>query len=325
VKNFWSGKRVLVTGFEGFIGSNLSKRILQYGAEVIGIDIRTRRKDTVFSKQDYKNLAIIEGDVADLKLVRSVIKKRKIQVIFHLAAEAIVNRSLRNPINTFSSNIQGTWNILEAARQSREIEAIICASSDKAYGSHRALPYTEKTPLVGVHPYDVSKSCADLIAQAYAHTYQVPVAITRCGNVFGPGDFNFSRIFPDAIRSAISGKKLLIRSDGKFTRDYIYVDDVVNGYMLLARRLRKQRLSGEAFNLSNESPVTVLGLLRIINKVIQKKLSFKILNLAKYEIKDQYLDSGKSRRLLGWKPEYPLEKGIALTFAWYRNYYAKRK
>lgn len=323
MSGFWQGKHVLVTGHEGFLGSNLTRQLLSYGAEVTGLDIEVKRKDTILSKEDYQKINNIKGSVADYQLVRKIIVRNRIEIIFHLAAEAIVGRSLKDPLNTFYANIQGTWNILETCRQYGIVKAIVVASSDKAYGSHKVLPYKENAALQGTHPYDASKSCADLLTHTYFHTYGLPVAITRCGNIYGPGDFNFSRIIPDAMRCLCSGKTLLIRSDGKFTRDYVYVDDIVSGYILLAEKLNKLKLGGQAFNLSDENPLSVLQVLKEINKLTKTVLDYKILNTAKYEIKDQYLASGKARKVLGWKPQYSLKEGLEQTIDWYKNYWSK--
>lgn len=321
--NFWKGKRVLVTGHEGFLGSNLTRQLLERGAKIVGLDIKVDRKDTIFTKDEYERCITVKGSVADFSLVKKIIAKYKIETIFHVAAEAIVGRSLKDPLNTFQANIAGTWNILEASRQLGIVESIVVASSDKAYGSHKILPYKEDAPLIGNHPYDVSKSCADLIAYTYYHTYNIPVAVTRCGNIYGPGDFNYSRIIPDAMRCMHYGRTLLIRSDGKFTRDYVYVEDIVNGYLLLAEKLKKLKLAGEAFNISDENPISVLNLLGQLSRLSGKKFNYKILDQARYEIKDQYLASGKARKILGWKPKYTLEQGLERTVAWYNEYYKK--
>ena len=315
---YWKNKKVLITGHEGFLGSNLTKEMLRQGAKVWGLDIVTNRKDTILTKKDLSQIKGVKGNVANFSLVSGIIVDNKIEVIFHLAAEALVERCLRNPLKGFSSNIKGTWSILEAARKSKNIKAVIIASSDKAYGSHKKLPYHEDYSLIGNHPYDVSKSCADLVAYTYYHTYKVPVAITRCGNIFGPGDFNFSRIVPDIMRAIIKDKTLIVRSDGKFTRDYVYVVDIVNGYILLAEKLKKLNLAGEAFNFSAESPISVLEVVKRIYKLANKKADYRVLNKAKYEIKHQYLSSVKARRILGWNPKYSLDRGIKETLAWYK-------
>jgi len=320
-KRFWKNKRVLVTGFEGFLGSNLTKTLIKYGALVTGLDIKVNRKQTIFIPSEYKKIKVIKGDVADFRLVKDIITRKKIDVVFHLAAEAIVEKGYGSPLKAFKSNIFGTWSILEACRQTAgSLEAIIVASSDKAYGENKKLPYKEDFPLNGRHPYDVSKSCADLIALTYAHSYNLPVAITRCGNIYGPGDFNFSRLIPDAIRCAINGKTLLMRSDGSFTRDYIYVDDIVVGYLLLAEKLAKLGLQGEAFNFSDENPQTVKTLVKKICKLTGKKENYRILNKAKFEIPHQYLSSSKARKILNWKPDVGLISGLKQTIFWYEQH-----
>lgn len=322
---FWKNKKVLITGFEGFLGSNLTKAILGMGAKVAGLDIKTFRKETILSQQDYKKIVVYKWSVTNYSLIQDILRKHSINIIFHLAAEAIVSRSHENPLKTFKSNIEGTWNVLEAARSYGGVEAIVVASSDKAYGAHKKLPYREEAPLVANHPYDVSKSCADLIANTYFHTYGLPAAITRCGNIYGPGDFNFSRLIPDAMRCVLSGKTLKIRSDGQFVRDYVYVDDVVAGYIKIAELIKKNSLSGEAFNLSDEKPITVLKLLKEIDELglCGRKLKYKIMNTAKYEIKKQYLSSVKARRTLGWKPKYGIKEGLKKTSDWYFSYFGK--
>lgn len=312
-REFWNNKKVLITGFEGFLGSNLTKVLISSGAKIFGLDIKIRRKQTILNRDDYKKIVVIKGSVVSYKLVKKIIQENKINIIFHLAAEAIVRKCHSQPLRTFSTNIKGTWNVLDVCKNVKNIEAIIVASSDKAYGSYKKLPYIEETPLQGNHPYDVSKSCADLIANTYAHTYHLPVVVTRCGNIFGPGDFNFSRIVPDAIRCAISDRKLLIRSDGLFTRDYVFVDDIVDGYVLLAEKMRKLNLSGKSFNFSYSKPLKVVELVNLIFRTVGKTADYQILNQVKYEIKNQYLSSRKARIELGWKPKFSVLTGLAKT------------
>jgi len=309
---------VLITGFEGFLGSNLTRALIPSGARIIGLDIKTGRKATLLAPDDYRRISVVKGSVANYKLLEKIIRENKINLVFHLAAEAIVGKCHNRPLSAFSANIRGTWNVLEACRNAKNIEAVILASSDKAYGIHEKLPYTEKAPLQGSHPYDVSKSCADLIANTYAHTYGLPVCVTRCGNIYGPGDFNSSRLVPDAVKCALAGKKLLIRSDGLFTRDYVFVEDIVNGYILLAEKMRKLNLAGEAFNFSCENPLTVIELVKMIAKSVGKPVDYKILNQAKYEIKHQYLSSRKARAKLGWKPKFSVLAGLIQTIESYR-------
>jgi len=315
--NFWKDKKVLITGYEGFLGSNMTKKLLDYGAEIYGLDILTHRNETILSNEDFQAITVIEGSVSNFSLVSNIVSDNKIEYIFHLAAKSIVGECLVDPMDAFSTNIEGTWNILEAARRGKNIHGVIIASSDKAYGDQIKLPYKENTCLTGSHPYDVSKSCADLISYTYFNTYTQPISVTRCGNIYGPGDFNFSRIIPDTIRKILSDEELIIRSDGTFTRDYIFVDDVVNAYLLLAQNIQKKNLSGEAFNFSNESPISVLKLVETIYKLFGKAPHYKILNEAGNEIKHQYLLSAKASKILDWHPEYSLEKGLMETIEWY--------
>ncbi len=320
--SFWKNKKVLITGYEGFLGSNLTERLISYRANIVGLDTKVGRKYTILTENDYEKMVVIKGNVANYKLLREVISTYKIEIVFHLAAQAIVGKCFKNPLRTFSSNIRGTWNVLECCRHLSMVKAIVIASSDKAYGSHTKLPYEEGTPLSGEHPYDVSKSCADLIAYTYFRTYGLPVSITRGGNIFGPGDFNFSRIIPDTIRRALSHKKLFIRSDGKFTRDYVYVDDIVGGYILLAEKMQTLNLFGEAFNFSDETPVSVLELVKRILNLMQFDLEPIILNEATNEIRHQYLSAEKARRILRWKPLFSLDEGLQRTIAWHKEFFA---
>jgi len=262
---------------------------------------------------------VIKGSVEDFDLVFDLIRENSIEIIFHLAAKSIVGECMRHPLEAFETNIKGTWTVLEACRQTGCVKTIVVASSDKAYGEHKKLPYREDTPLQGNHPYDVSKSCSDLITQMYHHTFGLPVVITRCGNIFGPGDFNFSRIVPDAIRCAVSGETFLIRSDGKFTRDYIYIEDIIKAYIMLAEKAERLKLFGQAFNFSNEKSISVLKLVKIIYKIVGKKPEYRILYEANHEINHQYLSSSRARKILKWKPEYSLEKALEKTLKWYRD------
>lgn len=318
-KRFWKDTTVLVTGYEGFLGSHLVKALISCGAKVIGLDKKVGRKETILSKDDYSRMTVIKGKVENYRLLKGLLFKYHIEIVFHLAAEAIVGKCQDNPRRTFLSNIKGTWNILEVCRHSKKISAVIIASSDKAYGEHKKLPYKESAELKGRHPYDASKSCADLLAHAYFHSYDLPVVITRCGNIFGPGDFNFSRVIPDALRCVRHKKTFFVRSDGHFVRDYVFVDDIVEGYMLLAENLKKLGLAGEAFNFSANRPLSVLELLDKINQKCFKHsgLKYVILNKAKFEIKRQYLSSEKVRRRLGWRPLYSLDAGLRQTVEWY--------
>jgi CDP-glucose 4,6-dehydratase len=320
MNKFWNQKKVLITGYEGFLGSNLTKKLVELNADIIGLDIKVNRRQTILCERDYRRIKVIKGSVENLDLLRRILEKHNIEIVFHLAAEAIVNKCAEDPVPAFNTNIQGSWNVLEACRTcAHKPGSIVMASSDKAYGSCRSLPYKETTPLAGIHPYDASKSCSDLLAQTYAHTYNLPVVITRCGNIYGPGDFNFSRLIPDALRCIKNQTELLVRSDGKFIRDYVYIDDIVAGYMLLARNLEFSGLAGEAFNFSANCPVSVIELLKKISKVCLKygKLKYRVLNQAHYEIKKQFLSCAKARRLFKWRAKCSLEDGLRKTARWY--------
>ena len=322
-RRFWRNKTVLVTGHEGFLGSWLSKTLIDLNANVIGLDIVKYRPNSVLNCCKSK-VVCIKGNVSDFRLVKKTITRYKPAVIFHLAAEAIVGRANKNPSRTFKSNIEGTWNILEASRNKKFVKAIVAASSDKAYGCHKDLPYREDTtPLKGSHPYDVSKSCADLLCYTYYNTYNVPVCVTRCGNIYGYGDHNLSRLVPDAMRSAIEDLMLVIRSDGKFTRDYIYVEDIVSGYIKLAEAMTDKKIHGEAFNFSNEDPISVIDLVKLINKTAGKEDNYTISNSAKYEIRNQFLSSEKAKKILKWLPRYTLEEGLKKTMNQHRAHFKK--
>lgn len=309
----------MITGYEGFLGSNLTKTLIDSGAKIIGLDIKVRRKETILSRQDFAKIVAIKGSVENFRLLSKLINESRIQTVFHLAARAIVGECLTNPVKAFYTNIEGTWNLLEACRRGKSVKEIIIASSDKAYGQKKVLPYREGDSLNGTHPYDVSKSCADLIAQTYFHTYKLPICVTRCGNIYGPGDFNFSRLVPDAVCSAVQGKILVIRSNGKFTRDYIYIEDVVNGYITLAENLTSRNLAGEAFNFGAGKPMSVLELVSLVYRLTGRKPVYRILNQADNEIPDQHLSSQKAGTLLSWKNRIKMEDGLKRTIAWYEN------
>jgi len=318
-KAFWKNKNVLITGYRGFLGSHITKTLLDTKAKITGVDRISQSGKTILTPNDYDRIHIILGDITDYAQIANAINGNKINVIFHIAAKALVGECLDNPLDAFTTNIQGTWNVLEAARNCKTVKAVIVSSSDKAYGDNNELPYKEGHPLQGNHPYDVSKSCADLLAETYHHTYGLPVCVTRCGNIHGPGDYNFSRIIPETIKSALQDTTLNIRSDGKPTRDYTYIEDIVNGYILIAEYLQRLLLAGHAFNLSGENPVSVIDIVKLTYKLMGKKPNYKILNQAKYEIQDQYLSAKKAHILLGWKPKYSLEEGLIKTIDWLKG------
>jgi CDP-glucose 4,6-dehydratase len=295
-----------------------------------GRDVICLIRDTIPKSQLYlsgyhdKVRAVVRGSLEDYFCLERTLNEYEVDTIFHLGAQTIVGPANRSPLSTFESNIKGTWNVLEAARNSKLIERVIVASSDKAYGEQQELPYTEDMPLIGRHPYDVSKSCADLIAQSYYHTYGLPVAIARCGNFYGGGDLNFNRIVPGTIRSALMNERPIIRSDGKYVRDYIYVEDAADAFLVLAEYLDNPKVKGEAFNFSSERPVTVLELVaKILELMGREHLEPVILNEAVNEIERQYLSAEKARKVLKWRPKYTLEKGLNKTISWYSEFFKK--
>lgn len=320
VKDFWVNKNVFVTGGTGFLGSYLVKELVDKGANVTILVRDQIPKSNLYNGNQYTKVNIVNGELEDYKLIERALGEYEIDTIFHLAAQAIVGVANRNPLGTFSANIEGTWNILEGARRSSLVKSVIVASSDKAYGDQEKLPYDENMPLQGKHPYDVSKSCADLIAQSYHETYKLPVCITRCGNLYGGGDLNFNRIIPQTIQLVLNGQPPVIRSDGSFIRDYFYVEDAVSAYMQLAEKIEECGLGGQAFNFSNEIQLTVLQLVDKLLKAMGSELKPIILNEGTNEIKHQYLSAKKAREVLGWKPSYTIDEGINKTIEWYKNF-----
>jgi CDP-glucose 4,6-dehydratase len=264
---------------------------------------------------------LVYGSLEDLQLLERTLGEYEIDTVFHLAAQAIVGIANRNPLSTFNANILGTCNLLEACRRSPLVKNIVIASSDKAYGDQDILPYNEDMPLKGSHPYDVSKSCADLITQTYHKTYDLPVCITRCGNLYGGSDLNFNRIVPQTIKSVLSNEAPIIRSDGTFIRDYIYVEDAALAYILLSEKMGDLKLYGEAFNISTEVRFTVLELVNKILELMGSELKPVILNQGSNEIKEQYLSTKKAKEILGWKPQYTIDEGLKHTIDWYKNYF----
>lgn len=318
---FWRDRPVFVTGATGLLGGWLVRRLLEQGADIVCLVRDWVPQSELVCARLIDRVKIVRGDLRDREVLERTLAEYEIDSVFHLAAQTIVGIANGNPISTFESNIQGTWNVLEACRRSPKVRAIVVASSDKAYGEQKQLPYTEDCPLQGRHPYDASKSCADLIAQTYAATYGLPVAITRCGNFYGGGDLNWNRIVPGAIRSVLRGERPVIRSDGQFVRDYFYVEDGAAAYMLLAEKLRgSPEFAGSAFNFSNEAQVTVLELVERILTRMGSALVPDVRNEASNEIRRQYLCAERARRLLNWAPLFTLDQGLERTIHWYREF-----
>jgi CDP-glucose 4,6-dehydratase len=322
--DFWRDRPTFVTGATGLVGGWLVRQLLAAGVHVVCLVRDWAPQSELVRAGMIDQVVIVRGDLRDQALLERVLGEYEIATVIHLAAQTIVGIANRNPISTFETNIQGTWALLEACRRSPLVKQIILASSDKAYGDHLKLPYDEQTPLQGRHPYDVSKSCADLIGTSYAMTYGLPVVITRCGNFYGGGDLNWNRIVPGTIRSILRGQRPIIRSDGLYVRDYFYVEDGAAAYLRLAEYLAATPdLRGEAFNFSNELQVTVLDIVRRILSLMDSELEPDVRNEATNEIRHQYLDSSKARQVLSWQPLFSLEEGLSRTIAWYRAFEAQ--
>jgi CDP-glucose 4,6-dehydratase len=317
----WRKRPVLVTGATGLLGSWLVRRLVDAGADVVCLVRDWVPHSEYYRAGLHQKTRSVTGDVCNTDLLERVLAEYEVRSVFHLAAQTIVGVAARSPLSTFETNIAGTWSLLEACRRVRSVEQVVTASSDKAYGIQEQLPYTESSPLQGRFPYDVSKSCADLIAQSYASTYGLPVVVTRCGNFYGGGDLNWNRIVPGTIRSVIGGERPIIRSNGKFVRDYLYVEDGAAAYMLLAERLASSpALVGRAFNFSNESPVDVLGMVQRMLDRMRSKLEPVVQNQASNEIPEQFLSAKAAREELGWRPLYSLEEGLDRTIGWYERF-----
>ena len=323
VKRYWEDRKVFVTGATGLVGGWLIKKLIELNSDVVVL-IRDFVPNSTFMKQKFfEKVTVINGDLSDSVFLRRVLNEYEVTNIIHLASQTTVPIANRSPISTYESNIRGTWNLLEASNfEKKIIKSVVIASSDKAYGESRTLPYTEETPLNAIYPYDVSKACADLISRSYANVFDVPVAITRCGNFFGGGDLNWNRLIPGTIRSLIKKQQPIIRSNGNLIRDYIYVEDVVSAYIKLSEFLSHNiEIKVQAFNFSNESKKTVLDITNLIIKLIKSNLEPIIMNEGENEISEQFLDASKAKKNLGWQPEYKIEEGLRKTINWYKEYF----
>lgn len=320
---FWRDRPVAVTGATGFLGSHLCSLLVDAGAHVVVLR-RDRVPLTDISARWAQAVAVVEGDVSDQALLERLLVEYEVRTVFHLAAQTQVQVANHNPVSTFEANIAGTWALLEAVRRTPHVEQTVCASSDKAYGSQPVLPYHEDMPLLAVNPYDVSKACADLITTTYHHRWELPVAITRCGNFFGPGDLNWERLVPGTIRSVLRGERPVIRSDGSLVRDYLYVVDGALAYLRLAEAMAGDAAHhGEAYNFSTERPMSVLELVAAIQVAAGTDLEPDIRSTATHEIDAQHLSAAKARAQLGWQPNHTVEAALADTVRWYADHLAR--
>ena len=320
--SFWRDRPVFVTGASGLLGSWLVRHLLAAGADVVALVRDWVPRSELVSGGLLDQVRLVRGDVRDQETMERALGEYEIATVFHLAAQTTVGVANRNPISTLDTNIRGTWAVLEACRRTPTVQQVVTASSDKAYGDQETLPYREDAPVLGRHPYDASKSCADLLSQMYAKTYRLPVCVTRCGNFYGGGDLNWNRLVPGTIRSVLRNERPIIRSDGHFTRDYLYVEDGARAYIVLAEQLAaKPKLAGEVFNFSYERRMTVLELVDKLLEVMGSDLKPDVRNEASNEIRDQYLDATKAKTTLGWAPAFTLDASLRGTVDWYKRYF----
>jgi CDP-glucose 4,6-dehydratase len=323
MQSFWKSKNVLVTGANGFLGSCVSKRLVDEGANVICF-IRDILPKSFFNLSGTVDKVLsAHGTLEDYYCIERIMNEFEVEFCFHLAAQAIVGTAVRFPLSTFDSNIRGTWNVLEAVRRNSRVNGLVIASSDKVYGEKEKLPYTEQDELKGLSPYDVSKVCADLLAQSYFHAYGLSLGVARSGNFYGPGDLNFSRVVPGTIRSLVGNEDPVIRSDGTYLRDYFYIEDAAEAFLTLGANLDKDGIKGQSFNFGTETQTQVID---VVNQLIglsgKKHLKPVIMNQAEHEIKAQYLSCRKARDLLGWRHKTNLREGLAKSYSWYEEFFS---
>jgi len=322
----FEGRRVLVTGATGMVGSWLVKELLAQGAFVVALVLDLDPQSELVRSGDIDRCSVVNGALQDFATLERAINLHETDSVFHLGAQTIVEVAHRYPLATWEANVRGTYNLLEACRtHAGLVERIVVASSDKAYGEAEVLPYTEESPLAACHPYEVSKAAGDLIALSYHQTYGLPVAIARCGNIFGGGDLNWSRIVPGTIRSLLREERPVLRSDGTFRRDYVYVKDAAQAYVGLAAAVGRDGVAGQAFNFGNESPLTVLEIVGAIGRLMGRPEVEPVIEARVVgEIKDQWLSARKARTELDWAPRYELDDALGETIAWYKEFLGRR-
>lgn len=321
----WKNRNVLVTGATGLLGSWLTQELVARGANVTCLVRDQVPRSRLVTSGVITKVAVVRAPLEDFQEVLRALNEYEVECVFHLAAQTIVGTASRSVLSTFEANIKGTWNVLEAARSLPQlVKRVVVASSDKAYGEHAKLPYSEDAPLVGRFPYDASKACAELLCASYAASFKLPVVTTRCGNLYGGGDLNYSRIVPGTIRSALLGERPIVRSNGKFVRDYFYVEDAAGAYLHLAEKMLELDLHGEAFNFGTNEPKNVLEMVALVLRAAGRpELEPVVQNQASNEIERQFLDCTKARTKLGWTPRYSMSEALARTVAWYREHEAR--
>jgi len=326
VMSYWNNRTVLVTGACGFVGSWLVDLLLEANASVVAFVLTPDPQSQLFRSGNAQRCTVVQGDLRERGHIERALNEHDCDSVFHLGAQTLVGPANRAPLETWESNVRGTYLLLEACRQlSGLVRTIVIASSDKAYGSATTLPYSEDTPLQGLHPYDCSKSCTDMIAQVYANTYKLPLVIARCGNIYGGGDLNWSRIVPGTIRWVLRGEHPILRSDGTFLRDYLYAKDAADAYMAMGEAIETKGLAGRAFNFGPGSPHTVLQIVEAITRLMNRTDLTPIIEAtARAEIQDQYLDSTAAGQVLGWRPKWSLEAGLAASIEWYSAFLHER-
>jgi CDP-glucose 4,6-dehydratase len=319
----WNGKKVLVTGASGFVGSWLTKALIEKGADVTALSWGDISKSVLGFENMLDRLKFVKCDIRNYDDIKKVLDENSVEVLFHLAAQAIVGQANVSPIPTLQVNIQGTWNVLEAARNSKSVETVVGASTDKVYGEPVELPIRETHPLLAKYPYDTSKACADMLSRMYFEIYKLPIALTRCCNIYGGGDLNWSRIVPETVRAVILDRSPVLRSDGSPVRDFIHVDDAVNAYITLAENVHRKEVQGRAFNFGSNSPISILELVKKIIEISGKQLEPDIQGKGTPtgEISKEYLASDNAEKILDWRPQVNLEDGIKKTIDWYRRYF----
>jgi len=331
-KDYWLGKNVLITGINGFIGGSLAKSLVAKGANVIGL-MRNQKKGTLLYVDNIiDDITIVNGELTDKELLFRVISEEQVEYVYHLAAQVEVGVGVLNPYITFESNIKGVYSLLEAVRQCGDlVKSVVIASTDKAYGSYEKdmMPYKEDYPLIPMYPYDVSKACGDMIARSYASdVYNLPIVVTRFCNIYGPGQLNFSALFPDGIRSALGYSTFIPRGNGEQVRDFIYIDDVIDLYIKISKKLADEpaSCSGEVFNAGTNSPITVKDVLKEIYSVVDNYDDFELIEKSMIskktvgEINYQYMDYEKAFNYFSWKPTHSLHDGTQKTIEWFKKY-----